>query len=45
MLGLSLTLAACNNAPYGGPDRVWTLKTLNDMPFAATATLTFPKGA
>lgn len=28
---------------YGGGDRTWTLKILNDAPFPATATLTFPK--
>ncbi|WP_298858329.1 META domain-containing protein [uncultured Sulfitobacter sp.] len=28
---------------YGGGDRTWALKILNDAPFPATATLTFPK--
>lgn len=28
---------------YGGPDRIWTLKLLNNAPFPANATLTFPK--
>lgn len=44
---LLVALAACRKdetvRAYGGGDRTWTLKILNDAPFPATATLTFPK--
>lgn len=43
---LVLALSACRGDAadtFGGPDRIWTLNTLNEMPFAAAATLTFPK--
>lgn len=43
---LILFLAACRSeteALYDSPDRVWTLKTLNGVPFAVPATLSFPK--
>jgi len=40
-------LTACRNdetvRAYGGAERIWTLKELNNVPFQATATLTFPK--
>lgn len=40
-------LAACQSdetvRAYGGADRVWALELLNDKPFTATATLTFPE--
>lgn len=45
-LFLVLALSACRGDAadtFGGPDRVWALHTLNEMPFAAPATLTFPK--
>lgn len=44
---LLTALSACRKdetvRAYGGGDRTWTLKILNDAPFPATATLTFPK--
>jgi heat shock protein HslJ len=44
---LLITLAACRKdetvRAYGGGDHTWVLKILNDAPFPATATLTFPK--
>ncbi|MEH6831495.1 META domain-containing protein [Sulfitobacter sp.] len=44
---LLVALTACRKdetvRAYGGGDRTWTLKILNDAPFPATATLTFPK--
>ena len=44
---LLIALTACRKdetvRAYGGGDRTWTLKFLNDAPFPATATLTFPK--
>lgn len=41
LLALGLALTACNNAPYGGPAQIWTLKALNGTPFTAPTTLTF----
>lgn len=43
---VALTLTGCRGDDATrafGPDRVWTLKQLNGTPFAARATLTFPK--
>ncbi|KIN73946.1 META domain-containing protein [Sulfitobacter guttiformis] len=44
---LLTVLVACRSdetvRAYGAGDRIWTLKLLNDVPFPATATLTFPK--
>lgn len=44
---LLAALSACRKdetlRAYGGGDRTWALKILNDSPFPATATLTFPK--
>ena len=44
---LLVVLTACRKdetvRAYGAGDRTWTLKLLNDAPFPATATLTFPK--
>lgn len=47
MAVLLASLAACRGdeaaRAYGDADRVWTLKLLNQAPFPARATLTFPK--
>lgn len=48
ILAILLTaLTACRKdetiRAYGGGDRTWALKILNDAPFPAKATLTFPK--
>jgi heat shock protein HslJ len=45
-LAASLGLAGCFQdetvAGYGAADKIWVLTELNGIPFAATATLTFP---
>lgn len=50
LLTLAILLTALNACrkdetvrAYGGGDRTWTLKILNDAPFPASATLTFPE--
>lgn len=44
---LLAVLSACREdetlRAYGGGERTWTLKLLNDAPFPASATLTFPE--
>ena len=45
LIALGVAFAGCRGEDpvnYGGPDRIWTLQQLNNMPFAAPATLTFP---